>query len=78
MSTEYAMKLFHEDSMISGFLHVKIQRIRNFMKTWRSESGKQEKGNSEEQKLLPALPPHFPEMAQPRRQWQLLIHRRPC
>jgi hypothetical protein len=49
ISTEYAMKFFHEDSMISGFLHVKIKRIRNLMKAWKAESGKQTKGNSEEQ-----------------------------
>ena len=29
ISTEYVMKFFHEDAMMSGFLHVKIQRIRN-------------------------------------------------
>jgi hypothetical protein len=49
MSTEYAMKFFHEDSMISGFLHIKIKRIRNLMKAWKSESGEQNKDNSEEQ-----------------------------
>ena len=51
ISTEYAMKFFHEDSMISGFLHIKIKRIRNLMKAWKSEGGKQEKDNSEEQDL---------------------------
>jgi hypothetical protein len=48
ISTEYATKFFHEDSMISGFLHVKIQRIRNLMKAWKTENGKQDKDNSEE------------------------------
>jgi hypothetical protein len=51
ISTEYAMKFFHEDSMISGFLHVKIKRIRNLMKAWKSESRKQNKGNSEKHEV---------------------------
>jgi len=51
ISTEYATKLYHEESMISGFLHIKIKRIRNLMKAWRSESGKQDKSNSEEQDI---------------------------
>jgi hypothetical protein len=51
ISTEYAMKFFHEDSMISGFLHVKFKRIRNLMKAWKAESKKQGKDNSEEQDI---------------------------
>jgi hypothetical protein len=49
ISKEYAMKFFHEDSMISGFSHVKIKRIKNLMKAWKSENGEQNKDNSEEQ-----------------------------
>jgi len=49
ISTKYALKFFHEDLMMSGFLHVKIQRIRDIMRAWKSESGEQDKGNSEEQ-----------------------------
>jgi hypothetical protein len=49
ISTEYAMKIFHEDSMISGFLHIKIKRIRNLMKAWKSERGIQNKNDSEEE-----------------------------
>jgi hypothetical protein len=49
ISTEYAMKFFHEDSTISGFLHVKIKRIRNLMKAWKAESKNQDKDNYEEQ-----------------------------
>jgi hypothetical protein len=48
-STEYAMKIFHEDFTISGFLHVKILRIRNLMRAWKSASEKRAKGNTEDQ-----------------------------
>jgi hypothetical protein len=51
ISAAYATKLFHEESMISGFLHVKIQRIRYLMKTWKSESEKKQKNNPEEKDL---------------------------
>jgi hypothetical protein len=49
ISTEYAMKFFHEDARMSGFLYGKIQRIRNLMKAWKAESRKQGKDNSEVQ-----------------------------
>jgi len=48
ISAEYVTKFFHEDAMMSGFLHVKIQRIRNIMRLWKSTSGNQDEGNPEE------------------------------
>lgn len=48
ISTEYVTKLFHEDAMMTGFLHVKFQRIRNIMKAWKSTSEKRNKSNQEE------------------------------
>jgi len=51
IAAEYAMKLLHEDSMMSGFLHLKIQRIRSLMKAWKSADEKQERDNSEEQDI---------------------------
>jgi hypothetical protein len=50
ISTEYAMKFFHEDTRMSGFLYGKIIRIKNIMKAWKTESAKQDKNISEEQK----------------------------
>lgn len=47
ISIEYAMKFFHEDSRMSGFLHGKIIRIRNIMKAWKAESAKQDKTSAE-------------------------------
>ena len=47
ISTKYVMKIFHEESMISGFLHVRIKRIRNLMRAWKSEREKQDRGGSE-------------------------------
>ena len=51
ISAEYVMKIYHEESMVSGFLHVRIQRIRNIMRAWRLEREKQDKDNSEEQNI---------------------------
>jgi hypothetical protein len=48
ISAKYTMKIYHEESMISGFLHVRIKRIRNLMKAWKAENEKQNKDSSEE------------------------------
>jgi hypothetical protein len=50
ISSEYAMKLFHEDAKMSGFMYGKILRIRNIMKAWRIESAKEDKDSHEEKK----------------------------
>jgi hypothetical protein len=47
ISTEYITKFFHEEARMFGFMHVKIQHIRNIMKAWKAESRKQDKGDSE-------------------------------
>ena len=51
ISTKYVMKIFHEESMISGFLHVRIKRIRNLMRAWKSEREKQDRGGSEKRDI---------------------------
>jgi hypothetical protein len=53
ISAEYTTKFYHEESMISGFLHVKIQRLRNLMRVWKSATEKGDKDNSEEQDVSP-------------------------
>jgi len=50
ISSEYAMKFFHEELKMSGFKYWKILRIRNIMKAWRAESAKQDKYSPEEKK----------------------------
>ena len=50
ISTEYAMKFFHEDVKMSGFMYGKILRIRNIMKAWRTESAEQDKDSPEEKR----------------------------
>jgi hypothetical protein len=39
ISIEYTTKLYHEESMISGFLLIKIKRIRNLMKAGDPRAG---------------------------------------
>jgi len=48
ISAKYVTKIFQEESIISGFLHKRIVRIRDLMKAWRSEkenSGKDSPGD---------------------------------
>lgn len=47
ISAKYAMKIYREELMISGFLHVRIKRIRDIMRAWKSEREKQDREGSE-------------------------------
>ena len=51
ISAKYVMKMYYEESRISGFLHVRIQRIRNLMRAWKLEREKQDRNGSEEQNI---------------------------
>ena len=53
ISAKYAAKVYHEESVMSGFLHVRALRIRNLIKAWRSEQEKQDKDASEGQDHKP-------------------------
>lgn len=45
ITTKYIMRFFYEESMISGFLHKRIIRIRDLIKAWRSEKESLDKDN---------------------------------
>jgi hypothetical protein len=51
LSAKYVMRLYREESMISGFLHVRIKRIRNLMRAWKAENEKKDNEVSEKQDL---------------------------
>jgi hypothetical protein len=41
ISAKYAARVYHEESRVSGFLHVRALRIRNLIRAWRSEQERQ-------------------------------------
>ncbi len=49
ISAKYSMKIYHEELNISGFLHMRLRRIRDIMRAWKSEKENQEKDRRENQ-----------------------------
>ncbi len=46
LSAKYSAKVFYEEMKISGFLHVRMKRIRNLFKAWRAEQAIQAEQDS--------------------------------
>ncbi len=49
ISTKYSMKIYHEEMNVSGFLHMRMRRIRDIMRAWKAEKEKQERDCPENQ-----------------------------